>query len=125
MDMEKMRAHFESPEGKNKSMKEYYKLVRDKIPEIIKADGGECKFHVAKKWEFEILLFVKLREEINEFFQNPCANEIADILEVIETIARVKGIGLNDIKTQKKEKKATRGGFNKKIVLEIATEKNK
>ena len=36
-------------------MKEYNKLVRDKIPEIIRADGKECEIRVAEgkeKYEF-------------------------------------------------------------------------
>jgi len=105
-------------------MKTYNKLVRDKIPDIIKKDGGKCKFHVAGKDEYEILLFAKLREETTELLQNFCAEEIADVLEVIESVARVKGISLDEIKMWKSDKKVTHGGFGKKIVLEVATEKN-
>jgi len=105
-------------------MKTYNKLVRDNIPKIIKKDGGECKFHAANNDEYKILLFAKLREEVDEFITKPSAEEIADVLEVIETIARVNGIGLDEIKMWKMDKKATHGGFNKKIVLEVATEKN-
>jgi len=104
-------------------MKAYYKLVRDKIPDIIKADNGKCKFHIAKKDEFEILLFAKLREEMDELMGNVCAEEIADLLEVIEAVARLKGITLDEIKQYKIDKKAVNGGFSKKIVLEVATEK--
>lgn len=103
-------------------MKTYNKLVRDKIPKIIKADGGRCEYHVASKDEYEILLFAKYREESTELMQNFCAEEIADVLEVIETIARLKGISLDDIKTWKQDKKVTKGGFTKGIVLEVATE---
>jgi len=106
-------------------MKTYKKLVRDRIPEIIKADGGKCKFHVANKFlgEYETLLFAKLREETEELINNPCAEEIADVLEVIETIAKLNGIGLNEIKEQKIMKKSLRGGFGKKIILETTDEK--
>lgn len=95
-------------------MKTYNKLVRDKIPAIIKADGGECKFHVANDDEYEILLFAKLREEMDELFQNFCAEEIADVLEIIELIARKKEISLDEIKSEKINKKKSRGGFRKK-----------
>jgi len=102
----------------------YHKLVRDKIPEIIKADGGKCKTHIAKDDEYNALLIKKLHEEVDEFVHEPCANEIADILEVIEAIARVEGIGIDDIKQSKLKKRKERGSFTKRIILETATEKN-
>jgi len=103
-------------------MKTYKKLVRDKIPKIIKANGGKCEFHVATKEEFAAMLTQKLLEEVQELIENPCAEEIADVLEVVEAIARLKGISLDDIKTWKLEKKVTKGGFTKGIVLDKATE---
>ena len=37
-------------------MKKYNKLVRDKIPEIIKASGKECEIEIAPKEERYSLL---------------------------------------------------------------------
>lgn len=99
-------------------MKEYNKLVRDLIPEIIKMDGHTCRFHVAKSDEFEKKLYEKLYEEVTELVQKPCAEEIADILEVIETIAKLKKISLSEIKNKKLMKKANRGSFDMKFILE-------
>ena len=51
-------------------MKKYDKLVRDRIPEIINADGKECIVEVVdnkKKYE---LLERKLEEEVNEFLED-------------------------------------------------------
>ena len=104
----------------------YHKLVRDKIPEIIKADGSKCKTHVAKRdEEYWMLLQHKLNEEVTEFLFDVCPEEIADILEVIEAIARFKGISLDEIKEAKLKKRLNRGSFNKRIVLETTTEKFK
>jgi predicted house-cleaning noncanonical NTP pyrophosphatase (MazG superfamily) len=104
-------------------MKKYNKLVRDRIPEIIEADGHKCKYHVADRLdEYEDLLYDKLKEEVEELILKPCAEEIADILEVIETIARFNNISIDEIKNVKIKKKSDRGGFNGRIVLE-STEK--
>ena len=51
-------------------MKEYNKLVRDKIPEIIRADGKECEVRVAEGKEKYELLEKKLMEEVNEFLED-------------------------------------------------------
>lgn len=99
----------------------FNKLVRDRIPEIIKASGDDCDFRVADKKEYEFLLTQKLREEVEELIDNPCSEEIGDVLEVVEAIARLNGIGLDEIKKAKIEKKTERGGFIKRIVLQTTT----
>jgi len=99
-------------------MKTYNKLVRDKIPNIIKNDGVKPKFHVADDKEYTSKLNEKLLEEVQELIEKPCAEEIADVLEVVEAIARLHGISLDAIKSEKITKKSLRGGFNKKIILD-------
>ena len=49
----------------------YDKLVRDKIPEIIKEQGKTCEFYVADKEEYGRRLIEKMREEISEFEEDP------------------------------------------------------
>jgi len=96
----------------------YHKLVRDNIPEIIKANGAKCKTHIAKDDEYKDLLNKKLKEEADELIHTPCAEEIADVLEVVESIARLHDIKIDEIKRVKLKKRVERGGFNNKIVLE-------
>jgi len=103
-------------------MKKYNKLVRDRIPEIIEADGSSYKFHIAKDKEYRLKLTEKLREEVEEFLEKPCAEEIGDVLEVIEAIIKLHNIEIDDIKQQKLTKRKNHGGFTKKIILE-STEK--
>ena len=85
----------------------YNKLVRDKIPGIIKKKGETSIFHTANKKEYWEGLKQKLKEEVEEFLRKPNEEELADILEVIYAICEFKKI-----------KKKERGGFEKKIILE-------
>lgn len=49
------------------NMKKYNKLVRDKIPDSIKADGKTCEIDIVHKETKYKLLEEKLKEEVNEF----------------------------------------------------------
>lgn len=99
------------------------KLVRDRIPEIIELDGNSCEYHIADDGEFERLLHAKLLEEANEFIQKPSAEELADILEVVDALRKHHKIDITELKHQKIMKKTNRGGFEKKIILD-STKKN-
>jgi predicted house-cleaning noncanonical NTP pyrophosphatase (MazG superfamily) len=97
----------------------YNKLVRDKILKIIKKSGKEYKYHIAKDdTEYLEKLYEKFQEEITEFKENPSIEEFADILEVMEAIAKFYNYHLKYIKEIKAKKKLERGGFNNRIILE-------
>lgn len=104
-------------------MKQYNKLVRDKIPEILKKDKVKFTSHTANKKEYLEKLYEKLIEEFEEFKTKPSIDEFADMLEVLEYIGKVYNFDLEDIKIRKKVKKMQRGGFDKKIILDEAEEK--
>ncbi len=97
---------------------EYNKLVRDKILEIISAKGGVSKSHIADDEEYKAKLYEKLREEVEEFLKSEEEEELADILEVIDAIIAYNEFSKEDIETAKAFKKAKRGGFEKRIILE-------
>ena len=103
----------------------YNKLVRDRIPEIIEADGVHCEYHVASAEEYERLLHAKLLEEANEFIREPNAEELADILEVVDALRNHHRISINDIKHQKMMKRSNRGGFDMKYILEVTEDAKK
>jgi len=100
----------------------YNKLVRDKIPEIIKKDGGTAKIIILKQKEFIKQLFKKLKEEVDELVKvkqekKELSKEIGDIYEVIEAI--IKNLKLNNrrIIKLKNERRKSRGRFSKRIFL--------
>lgn len=94
------------------------KLVRDKIPEIIKADGETPITHIAKAKEYQEKLQEKLQEEVNEFLENPTKEELADILEVVYSLANLLDANKKDLEQIRKQKAQDRGGFKNKIILE-------
>ncbi|MBU3101936.1 MULTISPECIES: nucleoside triphosphate pyrophosphohydrolase [Clostridium] len=99
-------------------MKTYNKLVRDKIPEIIKAAGNHFDVHYAKKEEVLPLLERKLNEEVSEYLEAKNLEELADVMEVLFGLANALGYSEDDLINKRNEKKGERGGFEKGIVLE-------
>ena len=103
-------------------MTEYNKLIRDKIPEIIKKSGKKCKTSILDDVSFNICLLNKLIEESNELqsakTKEEIIEELADVYEVLEAFIQHNNIDNNDIMKIKIKKGATKGLFNKKIFLE-------
>lgn len=93
------------------------KLVRDNIPQIIKDMGKIPVTRIASEEEFWEKLKEKLKEEIEEFLENERIEELADILQVIYEIAKLKGVSLEELEAVRRRKEKERGGFNRRIIL--------
>ncbi len=98
--------------------REYNKLVRDRIPEIIKQDGQTPYTHTASGLELEKALWKKVEEEIKEFQVSKDPRELADILEVIYALANFYGVKPDELESIRKQKAKERGGFCQNIILE-------
>lgn len=61
-------------------MKVYNKLVRDKIPEIIEADGKVCKTCILSNEEYIAALEAKLNEEVAEYQVDKNLEEMAECI---------------------------------------------
>lgn len=97
----------------------YNKLVRDKIPEIIKSKWETAVTHIADDQEYRKKLEEKLHEETDELFVGTnIAEELADILEVAYAIADAKNISKEEIEKIRLEKLEKRWWFSKRIILE-------
>lgn len=96
----------------------YNKLVRDKIPEIIKNNGEIPITHIASNDEYWIKLKEKLKEEVDEFLEGDNEEELSDILEVIDAIYDFKKIDRKESEKIRKSKKEEKGGFKDKIILD-------
>jgi predicted house-cleaning noncanonical NTP pyrophosphatase (MazG superfamily) len=97
----------------------YDKLVRDKIPQIIKDKGSIPIIHVADDSEYWEKLKAKLQEEVNEVLEDLNINEeLADVLEVMYAILAFKGTKFEELERIMLKKREERGGFKNKIILE-------
>ena len=99
-------------------MTEHNKLVRDKIPEIIRASGKTPVTHMAEAEEFDQALVNKLDEEVREFTASGSPEELADVLEVIDAICAARGMNKSDLRKLKDKKTKERGSFSKRIILD-------
>ena len=95
----------------------YHKLVRDRIPEIIEADGKVCMFETLSDEDYIYLLDQKLNEELAEYQESKSVEELADLLEVMQAVAKARGWTLEELERVRANKAAKRGGFEKKILL--------
>ena len=99
------------------------KLVRDKIPEIMEAAGVKCNYRIANEAEFKDALWEKLSEEFNEFTENPCEEEAADVLTVMIAIIEEHygecEISIASVLDAYSKKAIERGKFNKRIIAKF------
>lgn len=95
----------------------YHKLVRDRIPEIIKTSGDRCVTEILSQDEYVKQLDQKLQEELTEYYQEPCLEELADLLEVIHAVAVARGYTVEQLEEQRVKKAQERGGFENRILL--------
>lgn len=93
------------------------KLVRDKIPQILRSKGLEPVTRIADPEEYRASLRAKLREEVEEFLaSNDDPDELADILEVLYTLAELGGTDRRQLEKLRAAKAAERGGFADRII---------
>lgn len=106
----------------NYKMPKYRKLVRDRIPEIIKENGGVPQTRILTKKEFKEELLKKLVEEAKEAYKSKekdgLISELADIQEVLLSVYEIYSINYNDVTKTARKKRKERGAFNKRVYLE-------
>ena len=101
----------------------YNKLVRDKIPEIIKASGKMCEIEILTNEEYIQMLDKKLDEELAEYHQEQNIEELADLLEVLYATAKARGYSIEELEQVRVDKQKARGGFDMKILLKSVRNK--
>lgn len=97
------------------------KLVRDKIPSVIKTNK-KFKFRKIKSdKEFCKFLKLKLLEESQEVVRaesdNDLIEEIVDIMEIVDELIKFLRLDTKEIKELREKKRQTRGGFSKRLMI--------
>lgn len=100
--------------------REYDKLVRDRIPEIIRRNGGECAVEIMNDEDYRRALRRKLVEEAIEAAEagpGQLVTELSDLAEVIDAVLAVEGIDRASVQAAQQRRRAERGGFNERLRL--------
>ena len=112
-------------------MKKYNKLVRDKVPNILKHKLKSYTGHTAKNdKEYAKALAAKLIEEALEFQENPSIDELGDVAEVLFAISHLNGWNhpstflptWSKLEEAQHNKRNARGAFNDRYILEEVEE---
>lgn len=96
---------------------EFNKLVRDKIPELIEAQGETAVTRILDADEYIRCLEQKLDEEVAEYHESKELDELADILEVVFALAQARGHTKEELLSAYQGKNEKRGGFSDRIFL--------
>lgn len=98
-------------------MIQYNKLVRDKIPDIIRSNGEILLTRILSDEEYLQELDKKLNEEVMEYLESKSLEEVSDILEVIYSIIEARGHSKEELTSAYEKKHNERGGFSDKVYL--------
>lgn len=104
-----------------KNVVHYNKLIRDKVPEKMSKKGVKFEVRKLKAKEFETELLKKVAEEASGVVaaksKAELISELADVIDVIDEIRRLKKISPAQVKAAQKENAQKKGGFKKRLFL--------
>lgn len=100
------------------------KLVRDKIVDFMQQHGSKLYWFKLEDKDFQKQLKIKLLEEANEVVhannKEQMLEELADVLEVVHTLAKLYNLCVKDLETYQKKKRTEKGSFAGRIFVSFA-----
>jgi predicted house-cleaning noncanonical NTP pyrophosphatase (MazG superfamily) len=99
---------------------EYAKLVRDRIPEIIRREGSQCEVVPLAEDDYRQALRDKLVEEAREAAEADPAHlliELADLSEVMDALMASYSIAPEAVRAAQERRRVERGGFAQRLRL--------
>jgi predicted house-cleaning noncanonical NTP pyrophosphatase (MazG superfamily) len=97
--------------GDDKDFRRRNKLVRDNIPDIIREDGRNPIVRQVRGRRLVEALREKLVEEHEEYIQSSGVEELADLIEVAVSLAKLKGVSEEQLLKLVSEKRQEKGSF--------------
>lgn len=101
------------------------KLVRDKLDDVIRAEGHIVKSQKLKKAELVKAIMHKFLEEVNELSvaidsdkRDEIIKELADLKSLFDSLIKVLGIPKNEVNGAEKKKSAEKGAFGQGTFIE-------
>ena len=95
------------------------KLIRDRLPAIMRAQGLQVFDRRLNDAEFIAALKDTLVEEAQEVGaatgRADLIDELADVMEVIAALAEASGVTPGEIEARRRAKRAERGGFDERV----------
>jgi predicted house-cleaning noncanonical NTP pyrophosphatase (MazG superfamily) len=99
----------------------YDKLIRDRMPEVIEAEGHFCRTEILDDAAYIHALKRKLVEEADEVLKASSPDEIiaelADLCEVIDALLVASDIRREALEVVQEERRRSRGAFAKRLLL--------
>ena len=99
----------------------YNKLVRDKTVERCYHEGSKVVWHSLNDADYLKALKLKLLEEAQEVIgtqsKEELAEELADVLEVVNALCALHALSLQELQVVQQKKFEDRGGFYDRIFI--------
>ena len=95
----------------------YDKLVRDKIPQILKEKEKDFVVYKAADCDYFPYLKRKLIEEVDEFLKSPSLKELADVQEVVNALLKEMDYVQADLRRERAIKIEENGAFEEHWIL--------
>lgn len=97
------------------------RVVRDRIPDLVKEAGHDVKFRRLEDDERPRFLKQKVANEAKELLAADMGDEkeeVADVLEALEAFIRSRGFDRDELRRVKDAKRKRRGGFERCFIVE-------
>lgn len=95
----------------------YNKLVRDKMPQLIKESGRDCSYRNMNDREYYEALLDKVVEEIEEYRLSGNEEELADVYEVLDCLVQLKEYEPMHIDYLRLIRREARGSYQDRVLL--------
>lgn len=90
-----------------------FKIIKDKIPEILKDEGKECEYAVVQSKNLHLgYLKAKLIEVTNAYLANGIVDDLAELQIVLNSLVKVEGLEKESFESTVETKIEVEGAYD-------------